>query len=134
MMEVPGSQQAAGSPIVWSEVFLALCCCSFLLTGHWIGAVVTVNGVLCHMSHAWMMRERHALRYWDIGCNAAFVIYANLFPCAQPIVGATTAIALVAFSANNSCMYHNATVHALGVQLPLLFSLFWWVHQTHTSP
>lgn len=129
MMEVPFRAPVRNPPIVWDEVALAAVTLLFATTLHPLGLIIAVNGVLCHGSCALSLPCAAHARTWDVLCNVVMCVYVNLWPCAQPICGAVTLVAVVAWRCNQStpCGSKKAARHAFFVQLPLLFGLLYYV-------
>ena len=107
------------------EVVLAMVTLLFVTTKTPMGWLVALNGVACHGSMAVGSRWAPRLRQFDVGSNLLMAAYANAHPCGWPEVplGTVFAFAVWRFNQLNRPGVRKATMHAVGVQLPLLISL-----------
>ena len=116
----------------WAEMGLGLITAMFALTGHPLGQVVGVNGVLCHGAYAVRLSTPYRLTFWwwDAVCNVCMCLYVNAHLCAQPLAAGITALALAAWVGNNLADEGpHPVVHATLIQLPLFVGLAYFISQ-----
>jgi hypothetical protein len=111
--------------VIWHEVLLGAVTVLFAWTETVTGWVVALNGVLCHGAMAVRSPWSGTLRAWDVACNLVMAVVANLHACGQPRVAVLTVSAFLIWRLNqrHAPGVKKATIHALGVQFPVLVAL-----------
>lgn len=112
------------------ELLLAGAAACFALIPHVFGAVVAINGMICHITAAHRSACALPAACWDAVCNALVVAYVVWQPCSHPVAPGGTIIALlglvVVFSSpgpRSRAAAHFGLVQAPGFAGLLFFAL-----------
>jgi hypothetical protein len=115
---------------LWDEIKLSIALVPFVFAAWpfshgWIGWVVFVNGVACHMASGLGLERARALALWDIAWNVALCLYVNILTHWQPGTLLVTTLVLLAWLANGGAQaIKSVALHVVGVQWMLCALLF----------
>jgi hypothetical protein len=115
---------------LWDEIKLSIALVPFVFAAWpfshgWIGWVVFLNGVACHMASGLGLERARALALWDIAWNIALCLYVNILTHWQPGTLLVTMLVLVAWLVNGGVQaIKSVALHVVGVQWALCALLF----------
>lgn len=115
---------------LWDEIKLSIALVPFVFAAWpfshgWIGWVVFLNGVACHMASGLGLEHARALALWDIAWNVALCLYVNILTHWQPGTLLVTMLVLAAWLVNGGVQaIKSVALHVVGVQWALCALLF----------
>ena len=115
---------------LWDEIKLSIALVPFVFAAWpfshgWIGWVVFVNGVACHMASGLGLERARALALWDVAWNIALCLAVNILTHWQPGTLLVTTLVLVVWLVNGGVQaIKRVALHVVGVQWPLCALLF----------